>query len=125
MKVLLVDDSKTMRNIWKKVIAMLDDKAEVFEAADGMEGLTVFSKEKNIDLALVDWNMPNMCGLDMVKKVREFNKSTVMIMCTTEAEKPRIIEAIRAGINNYMIKPFTPDKLLEKIEETLANAKSG
>lgn len=123
MRILLVDDSKTMRNIWKKVISTFEPDAEIFEAADGVEGLAVFSNEGNLDLALVDWNMPNMNGLEMVQKVRESNNSTVLIMCTTEAEKPRIIEAIKAGINNYMIKPFTPDALKEKIQETMAKAK--
>tara|TARA_B100000809_G_C14934307_1_gene458028 strand:+ start:124 stop:498 length:375 start_codon:yes stop_codon:yes gene_type:complete len=122
MKILLVDDSKTMRNIWKKVVSTFEPDAEIFEAGDGLEGLAVFSEQSNIDLALVDWNMPNMNGLEMVTKVRETNKDTVIIMCTTEAEKPRIIEAIKAGINNYVIKPFTPDAFKEKIQETMAKA---
>ena len=120
MKILLVDDSKTMRNIWKKVVSTFEPDAEIFEAGDGLEGLAVFSEQPNIDLALVDWNMPNMNGLEMVTKVRETNKDTVIIMCTTEAEKARIIEAIKAGINNYVIKPFTPDAFKEKIQETMA-----
>jgi len=123
MKILLVDDSKTMRNIWKKVVSTFEPDAEIFEAADGLEGLAVFSEQQKIDLALVDWNMPNMNGLEMVTKVRESNKETILIMCTTEAEKPRIIEAIKAGINNYVIKPFTPDALKEKIQETMAKVK--
>jgi two-component system chemotaxis response regulator CheY len=122
MKILLVDDSKTMRNIWKKVVSTFEPDAEIFEAGDGLEGLAVFSEQPNIDLALVDWNMPNMNGLEMVTKVRETHKDTVIIMCTTEAEKPRIIEAIKAGINNYVIKPFTPDAFKEKIQETMAKA---
>jgi len=122
MKILLVDDSKTMRNIWKKVVSTFEPDAEIFEAGDGLEGLAVFSEQANIDLALVDWNMPNMNGLEMVTKVRETHKDTVIIMCTTEAEKPRIIEAIKAGINNYVIKPFTPDAFKEKIQETMAKA---
>ena len=122
MKILLVDDSKTMRNIWKKVVSTFEPDAEIFEAGDGLEGLAVFSEQVNIDLVLIDWNMPNMNGLEMVTKVRETNKDTVIIMCTTEAEKPRIIEAIKAGINNYVIKPFTPDAFKEKIQETMAKA---
>ena len=120
MKILLVDDSKTMRNIWKKVVSTFEPDAEIFEAADGLEGVAVFNDHDDITFALVDWNMPNMNGLEMVTKVRETNKSTILIMCTTEAEKPRIIEAIKAGINNYVIKPFTPDALKEKIQETLS-----
>jgi two-component system chemotaxis response regulator CheY len=118
MKILLVDDSRTMRNIWKKVIATMND-AEAVEAGDGLEGLKTIGDHGQFDLMLVDWNMPNMDGLTMVKKVRETNKTTPIIMVTTEAEKPRIIEAIKAGVNNYVVKPFTPDTLLEKIDETM------
>ena len=122
MKILLVDDSRTMRNIWKKVVTGLDG-AEVAEAGDGLEALKeIEASGTPFDLMLVDWNMPNMDGLTLVKKVRETNKSTPIIMVTTEAEKPRIIEAIKAGVNNYVVKPFTPDTLLGKIQETMQKA---
>lgn len=118
MKFLLVDDSRTMRNIWKKVLAGLEN-SEIVEAGDGVEGLNAIKENGPVDMMLVDWNMPNMDGLTMVKKVREADKTTPIIMVTTEAEKPRIIEAIKAGVNNYVVKPFTPDALLGKIDETL------
>jgi len=118
MKILLVDDSRTMRNIWKKVIAQIAD-AEIAEAGDGLEALKAIKETGPFDLMLVDWNMPNMNGLALLQKVRESDKKTVVIMVTTEAEKPHIIEAIKAGANNYVIKPFTPDTLLGKIEETM------
>jgi len=118
MKVLLVDDSRTMRNIWKKVITTINN-SEAIEAGDGLEGLKAIKDHGPFHLMLVDWNMPNMDGLTMVKKVRETNKTTPIIMVTTEAEKPRIIEAIKAGVNNYVVKPFTPETLLEKIDETM------
>ncbi|MBN1765139.1 MAG: response regulator [Sedimentisphaerales bacterium] len=118
MKILLVDDSRTMRNIWKKVISSIDG-SEAVEAGDGNEGLAAIEKSGPFDLMLIDWNMPNMDGLSMVKKVRETDKSTAIIMVTTEAEKPRIIEAIKAGVNNYVVKPFTPDTLKDKIDETM------
>ena len=118
MKFLLVDDSRTMRNIWKKVISSLEN-SEVVEAGDGVEGLNAIKQNGPVDIMLVDWNMPNMDGLSMVKKVRETDKTTPIIMVTTEAEKPRIIEAIKAGVNNYVVKPFTPDALLGKIDATL------
>ena len=121
MKFLLVDDSRTMRNIWKKVLAGLEN-SEVVEAGDGLEGLNAIKENGPVDMMLVDWNMPNMDGLTMVKKVREADKITPIIMVTTEAEKPRIIEAIKAGVNNYVVKPFTPDALLGKIDETLKKA---
>ncbi len=118
MKILLVDDSRTMRNIWKKVIAGIEG-TEAYEANDGVEALGCIADNGPFDLMLVDWNMPNMDGLSMVKKVRESDKATPIIMVTTEAEKSRIIEAIKAGVNNYVVKPFTPDTLIEKINETL------
>ena len=121
MKFLLVDDSKTMRNIWKKVIANIDG-SEVVEAGDGLEGLEAFKNNQPFDMMLVDWNMPNMNGLEMIGKIREQDKTTPIIMVTTEAEKPRIIEAIKAGVNDYVVKPFTPDALLEKINATREKA---
>ncbi len=121
MKFLLVDDSRTMRNIWKKVVSGMEN-AEIVEAGDGVEGLTAVKEHGPFDVMLIDWNMPNMDGLTMVTKVRADDKKTVIIMVTTEAEKPRIIEAIKAGVNNYVVKPFTPDTLLSKIEETMKKA---
>lgn len=121
MKVLLVDDSRTMRNIWKKVVTGMD--MEVAEAGDGLEALQAIEDNGGpFDLMLIDWNMPNMDGLSLVKKVRETDKSTPLIMVTTEAAKPHIIDAIKVGVNNYVVKPFTPDALMTKIEETLKRA---
>jgi len=117
MKVLLVDDSKTMRNIQKGILTQLGyDQLE--EAADGLDALSkigAFGPE----LLLVDWNMPNMDGLTFVKKYREQGGTSPIIMVTTEAEKSRVVEAIKAGVNNYVVKPFTPDVLSERIRETL------
>ena len=126
MKILLVDDSRTIRNIQKNVLAQLG-YTDVLEAADGVEALKVLNEDRP-DLMLVDWNMPNMDGLSLVKAVREKDKSLSIIMCTTEAEKGRVLEAIKAGVNNYVVKPFTAETLAEKIEQTLAKvgaAKSG
>jgi len=123
MKILLVDDSRTMRNIQKSVLKILD-AVSFIEAGDGVEALTaVTSEASGFDLMLVDWNMPNMDGLTFVHSVRGSDKSTPIIMVTTEAEKSRIIEAIKAGANNYVIKPFTPDALLERVRQTLAKRK--
>ena len=121
MKILLVDDSRTMRNIWKKVLEGINGSQTV-EAGDGLEGLKAIETSGPFDLMLVDWNMPNMDGLTMVTKVREKDKRTPIIMVTTEAEKPRIIEAIKAGVNNYVVKPFTPETLRGKINETMQKA---
>ena len=118
MKVLLVDDSRTMRSIWKRVITAMGDNPTV-EASDGQEALDAIAQHGPFDLMLLDWNMPNMDGFTLLQKVRETDKCTPIMMVTTEAEKPRIIEAIKAGANNYVIKPFTPETLQQKIEETL------
>jgi two-component system chemotaxis response regulator CheY len=118
MKILLVDDSKTMRNIQKAVLAQLGH-TDIQEACDGQDALSKVNAFKP-DLLLVDWNMPNMDGLTFVKTYRQTNKATPIIMVTTEAEKSRVIEAIKAGVNNYVVKPFTPDLLSQRIQETLA-----
>ncbi|MEO1008055.1 MAG: response regulator [Planctomycetota bacterium] len=117
MKILLVDDSKTMRNIQKSVLTQLG-YTSIEEACDGQDALSkvrAFAPE----LLLVDWNMPNMDGLSFVKAFRETDATTPVIMVTTEAEKARVIEAIKAGVNNYVVKPFTPDLLAQRIQETL------
>jgi two-component system chemotaxis response regulator CheY len=124
MKILLVDDSKTMRNIQKKTLEGLGG-TEFGEARDGVEALTVIgANPAPFDLMLVDWNMPNMDGITLVKKVRETNKATPIIMVTTEAEKTRVVDAIKAGVNNYVIKPFTPEGLMEKVKQTLEKKKA-
>jgi len=122
MKVLIVDDSRSMRNIVKKVLAGMEN-VETAEAGDGVEALAAIGAAADgFDLMLIDWNMPNMDGLTLVRKIRENDKTTPLIMVTTEAEKARVIEAIKAGVNNYVVKPFTPDTLLAKVRQTLEKA---
>lgn len=124
MKVLLVDDSRTMRNIQKKVLETLGPM-QFGEASDGLEALTVIAANPDgFDLILVDWNMPNMDGRTLVARVREKDKLTPMVMVTTEAEKSRVLDAIKAGVNNYIVKPFTPDAFLDRIKQTLDKHKS-
>jgi two-component system chemotaxis response regulator CheY len=121
MKILLVDDSKVMRNIQKKFLEG-NPSVQFFEAGDGFEALSVIEANGGVDLALVDWNMPNMDGHTLVRKIRETDKRTILIMCTTEAEKPRVLEALKAGVNNYLVKPFTGEALVEKVQTTLKKA---
>jgi two-component system chemotaxis response regulator CheY len=123
MKILLVDDSKTMRNIQKKVLEAMGG-VEFTEAGDGLEALTAIAATGPFGLVLVDWNMPNMDGHTLVRKIRETDKATPLIMVTTEAEKQRVVDAIKAGVNNYVIKPFTPDALSEKVKQTLEKLKA-
>lgn len=118
MKILLVDDSRTIRNIQKNVLAQIGF-TDVVEAADGVEALAKIAECKP-DMALVDWNMPNMDGITLVRKIRETDKRLPLVMVTTEAEKSRVLEAIKAGVNNYVVKPFTAETLSEKIQQTLA-----
>jgi len=122
MKILLVDDSRTMRNIQKKVLGALG-AADFAEAGDGVEALSLMANAK-FDLALVDWNMPNMDGHTLVQKIRETDKTTPLIMVTTEAEKQRVMDAIKAGVNNYVIKPFTPESLLDRVNQTMTRMKA-
>ena len=122
MKILLIDDSRTIRNIQKNVLKQLGH-TDVLEAEDGVKALAVFN-EQTPDLLLVDWNMPNMDGITLVRKVRETNKTVPMIMCTTEAEKSRVLEAVKAGVNSYIVKPFTVESLGEKIEQTMSKVKA-
>ncbi len=118
MKIMLVDDSRTIRNIQKNVLSQLGH-SDILEAGDGVEALRVL-RQVRPDLMLVDWNMPNMDGLTLIKTIRETDKDLPIIMCTTEAEKSRVLEAIKAGVNNYVVKPFTAETMAEKIEQTLA-----
>ncbi len=120
MKILLVDDSRTIRNIQKNVLGQLGHAdTDIAEAADGVEALKALASDRP-DLVLIDWNMPNMDGLTLVQKIREKDKGLALIMVTTEAEKSRVLEAIKAGVNNYVVKPFTAEALSAKIEQALA-----
>lgn len=116
MKILLVDDSTTMRRIQKTQLNNLG-VSDVIEAGDGQEGLQVLASNMPVDFVLLDWNMPKMDGITMLKEVRKDAQyaDVKIIMCTSESEKTRVIEALKAGANQYMVKPFTPDVLKEKL----------
>lgn len=122
MKVMLVDDSKTMRTIQRNILMQLGYK-EIEEACDGQDALSKLAAF-GPELLLVDWNMPNMDGITFVKTYRAQGGKSPVVMVTTEAEKTRVVEAIKAGVNNYVVKPFTPDSLSQRINETLTRAKA-
>lgn len=120
MKALVVDDSAVMRKV---VIGALS-RAEIInvdQAADGKEAVEAV-KENDYGLILMDWNMPNMLGIDAVKEIRALGNTTPIIMVTTEAEKSRVVEALKAGANNYIIKPFEPTTIVDKIKAVLEKA---
>lgn len=117
--IITVDDSSTMRRIIKNTLTKLGF-TNVLEAANGVEGLDVLAKN-NVDMIITDWNMPEMDGLTFVKTIRskEEFKDTPILMVTTEAAKEDILTALRSGVNNYVVKPFTPDTLQEKVNKLL------
>jgi two-component system chemotaxis response regulator CheY len=122
MKFLVVDDSPTMRRI---VINALHSFGynDVVEASDGQDALAILYTEK-IDFVITDWNMPNMNGLELTKAIR--NDATFgslpVLMVTTRGIKEDIVQALQAKVNNYIVKPFTPAVLKEKIQAIVPNA---
>ena len=86
------------------------------EAADGEEAVALFNPG-DFDLVLTDWNMPGKNGLEVVQDIRKVDKDVTIMMVTTEAEKSRVMEAIQAGVSDYLVKPFTADTLREKLEK--------
>jgi len=114
MKALVVDDSAVMRKVLIGALARADI-TDVEQAADGQEAVKATEREE-FDLVLMDWNMPNMLGIDAVKAIRANGKTMPIIMVTTEAEKSRVVEAIKSGANNYIVKPFEPATIVEKIQ---------
>ncbi len=116
MRVLLVDDSATMRRIQKNQLTTIGI-TDVLEAGDGSEALKVLADNMPIDMVLLDWNMPVMDGITFLKKAREDTAygEVKIIMCTSESEKTRVVEALKAGANNYIVKPFNPDSLKQKL----------
>lgn len=116
MRILLVDDSVTMRRIQKTQLNSLGLN-DVIEAGDGEEAMKKLADSMPIDLIMLDWNMPVMDGITFLKKVRSDNtyKDVKVIMCTSESEKSKVVEALKSGANNYLVKPFTPEALKEKL----------
>ena len=119
MTVLVVDDFSTMRRIVRNVLRELDFK-NILEADDGTSAVEVLQTQK-VDLIVSDWNMPKMTGLELLKFVRSNDKTKDIpfLMVTAEAQKENIVEAVKAKVSNYIVKPFTAATLGEKLAKIL------
>jgi two-component system, chemotaxis family, chemotaxis protein CheY len=114
-RVLVADDSTTMRRIILRSLQAVG-VPEAVEAADGAEAVRLF-KPGEFDLVLTDWNMPNKTGLEVIQEIRKLDQKVKIIMVTTQSEKSRVLEAINAGVSDYLVKPFSADMLREKLEK--------
>ena len=119
MKILLVDDSNTMRRIEKNTLEKMG-YTDVTEAQDGAEAVKQVASGR-FQLVLMDWNMPNMTGIDALRAIKAdpAHKALPVIMVTSESEKSRIMEAIQSGAASYVVKPFQADTLQEKINAVM------
>jgi two-component system chemotaxis response regulator CheY len=115
MKALVIDDSRAMRTILSRILTTIG--FDVFEAGDGKQGLEQMSAVADVALALVDWNMPEMNGYEFVQAVRALDAydSTKLMMVTTETEMDQVLKALEAGADEYVMKPFTKEVILEKL----------
>lgn len=116
MHALIIDDSRTMRSILRRIVSELG--FETTEAGNGQEALDHLEAGLTPDICLIDWNMPLMDGYTFVTRVRadERWRGVTLMMVTTESEHGQIVRALAAGAHEYVIKPFTPDAIIEKME---------
>jgi two-component system, chemotaxis family, chemotaxis protein CheY len=119
IKILVVDDFATMRKVIRNLLKQVGYE-NIVEAEDGVIALKILKSQK-IDLVVSDWNMPNMTGLELLKAVRsdEDLKATPFLMVTAEALQDNVIAAVKAGVSNYIVKPFTAETLNDKITKIL------
>ena len=119
MRFLVVDDSSTMRRIIINTLQKLGYQ-HVLEASNGLEALDKLAGSP-ADLIITDWNMPGMSGIEFVRNVRSHTAHATLpvLMVTTNAAKDDIVEALRAGVNSYIVKPFTSDTIKEKLESIM------
>lgn len=113
MRVLVVDDSEMTRMIVKKTLKTFGI-GDVVEAEDGQVAIEAF-KQQEFDVVFSDWNMPNMSGIELLEQIRAINTDVPVIMITTEGSRAKVVDAISRGINDYLVKPFTPAALKEKL----------
>ena len=117
LKILIVDDFATMRKVIRNLLKQ-GGFENVVEAEDGLAALKIL-KSQQVDFIISDWNMPNMSGLELLKAVRADDdiKALPFLMVTAEALKDNVVAAVKAGVSNYIVKPFTAEVLNEKIEK--------
>jgi two-component system, chemotaxis family, chemotaxis protein CheY len=115
VKALVIDDSRAMRMVIRRILTA--EGLEVDEAGDGLEALQVLTDQPLPDVCLIDWNMPNMDGLEFIREVRKRDewRGLTLMMVTTESESDQIVRALAAGAHEYIMKPFTPEALSEKL----------
>ena len=118
IQILIVDDFPTMRKIVRTVLKQLGF-TNIAEAEDGVKALEYLKKNNKIEFVISDWNMPNMTGIALLKDVRRDTKLRHLpfLMVTAEAEKDNIVEAVKSGVSNYIVKPFNAATLKQKIEK--------
>ncbi len=116
-KVLVADDSGVMRKIIVRSLNAFN-VTDIMEAPDGAQAWDLFQKNP-FSLVLTDWNMPNMSGIELLRAIRGSGSDVPVILVTTEAEKTRVLEAIEAGVSDYLVKPFEPEVLRTKLEKFL------
>lgn len=118
MKVLVVDDFATMRRIIKNILRQIGF-TNIVEADDGTTAWELLNKDDSIQFIVSDWNMPQMTGIEFLRKVRASEEFADLpfLMVTAEAQQENIIEAVQAKVSNYIVKPFTPDTLGQKINK--------
>jgi two-component system chemotaxis response regulator CheY len=116
--VMVIDDSRIMRNIVKNIFTTLKIPCTYLEAGDGAEALKLLGAEK-ADLIFLDWNMPNLSGIEFLKKLRAMDqhKKTPVIMVTSEAARLNVVEAVKAGVTAYITKPINEKVFLDKISK--------
>jgi two-component system chemotaxis response regulator CheY len=121
MDVLIVDDFATMRRILKNILRQIGF-TNIYEADHGKSALNMLKKQK-FDLILCDWNMPEMSGLELLNEVRSDNelKGIPFVMVTAEAQKNNIVEAVQAGVSNYVVKPFTAETISGKLKKVFGS----
>jgi len=116
--VMVVDDSRIMRNIVKNVFSQLKIPVNFLEAADGARAFQLLTDNK-VNLILLDWNMPNLSGIDFLKRVRTIDayKDIPIVMVTSEASKLNVVEAVKAGVTAYITKPIQDKVFMEKLSQ--------